>query len=77
MSDEKSPAPERTAGLECLDCTGLTVYQSAKDGDECEHCGSEATMVVELENCPAADPENCTHDDHHFGIGKHVIEIER
>ena len=62
--------------LECYNCTRVSEpRESVADGDDCPACESTDTFVVELQDCPVG--AGCTHDDHHFGVGKHVIEIDR
>lgn len=66
---------ERKKALECYECTNVSApYATVADGDECPACESAETHVVVLEGC--AIGKSCTHDDHHFGLGLHVVDEE-
>lgn len=60
-------------GLECADCGGVTPQSNPSEFDECPKCTSDNTTVVVISDCPIG--EDCTDDDHHFGLGKHVSEV--
>jgi len=68
-----STEPERA--LSCLACLSVVVDEDAEDFAECTECGSDATEVVTVTECP--DPETCDDADHHYGLNKHVSEPER
>lgn len=69
---------ERVKVLECLGCSTVSdPYETVADFDECPECGGTETVVVYRVPCPAPDPGECTDDDHHYGIGQHVVEIDR
>lgn len=65
--------------VECIECGHIeesTDYESAHPGDtppECMECGEATTNWVRVESCDQGDV--CSSDDHHYGIGKHVIEV--
>jgi hypothetical protein len=44
------------------------------EGETCPACGGHAPPV-EVKDCPS--PDYCEDDDHHFGLGVHVVaEVE-
>ena len=72
------PADPKTLanGKQCYDCG--TIFEDDTDISYCENCDKDSTEValtlVQILECPNDDL--CESDNHHFGIHKHVIEIQ-
>lgn len=64
--------------LNCEQCDEITpasqLGADPADGDECPRCGGDLTMAVDVSPCPAPSGE-CGDEDHHFGVGMHVREV--
>lgn len=64
--------------LSCEGCDTVTAAgelgRDPADFDECPACGSDMTVTVRVEPCPDPSGE-CSADEHHFGIGAHVIDV--
>lgn len=71
MTETLTPGP----GLECVECGEITPVNRATDGDPCPACESEATTAVRIESCALG--EDCTDDNHHFGVDAHVIAADQ
>lgn len=65
-------------GYQCYDCGGVVEDDDFdEDDDACERCSSINVAPVEIFPCPLSTESKCEDDDHHWGIRKHVSEVDR